>query len=63
MSNMGLLTSSLRKKVPFARAKAVTVGVMQELEKNGWTLGGEPSGHILTLDKASTHDAHCCGLR
>ena len=29
----------------------------------GWTLGGEPSGHILTLDKASTGDAIVAGLQ
>lgn len=63
MSNMGLQLALEKEGVPFARAKVGDRYVMQDLEKNGWTLGGEPSGHILTLDKASTGDAIVAGLQ
>ena len=36
---------------------------MQELEANDWILGGEPSGHILCLDKSRTGDAIIAGLQ
>ena len=36
---------------------------MQALEANGWILGGEPSGHILCLDKSRTGDAIIAGLQ
>ncbi|MFW2177099.1 MULTISPECIES: phosphoglucosamine mutase [unclassified Moraxella] len=63
MSNMGLQLAFEREGIAFERAKVGDRYVMQGLEKNGWTLGGESSGHILTLDKASTGDAIVAGLQ
>lgn len=63
MSNMGLQLAFEREGIAFSRAKVGDRYVMQELEKNAWTLGGESSGHILTLDKASTGDALVAGLQ
>ena len=36
---------------------------MQDLETKGWSIGGEPSGHILCLDKSRTGDAIVAGLQ
>lgn len=63
MSNMGLQLAFEQAGIEFVRAKVGDRYVMQELEKNGWQLGGESSGHILTLDKASTGDAIVAGLQ
>jgi phosphoglucosamine mutase len=37
--------------------------VLQALDENGWFIGGEPSGHILTLDKSTTGDAIIAALQ
>lgn len=63
MSNMGLQLAFEREGIAFERAKVGDRYVMQALQKHGWTLGGESSGHILTLDKASTGDAIVAGLQ
>ena len=63
MSNMGLQLALAKENINFERAKVGDRYVMQSLENQGWTLGGEPSGHILTLDKASTGDAIIAGLQ
>lgn len=63
MSNMGLQLALEKHGIDFVRAKVGDRYVMQELDKHGWKLGGEPSGHILTLDKASTGDAIVAGLQ
>ena len=52
MSNMGLELALKAANIEFTRAKVGDRYVMQELEANGWILGGEPSGHILCLDKS-----------
>ncbi len=63
MSNMGLQLALEQAGIAFDRAKVGDRYVMQNLETQGWLLGGEPSGHILTLDKASTGDALVAGLQ
>ena len=63
MSNMGLQLALERENISFVRAKVGDRYVMQNLTEQGWVLGGEPSGHILTLDKASTGDAIVAGLQ
>ena len=37
--------------------------MLEELEKNGWLLGGEGSGHLLALDKHSTGDGLISALQ
>jgi phosphoglucosamine mutase len=37
--------------------------VLEELEKRGWLLGGEGSGHLLALDKHSTGDGIVSALQ
>lgn len=63
MSNMGLELALNRARIDFCRAKVGDRYVMQDLEANGWILGGEPSGHILCLDKSRTGDAIIAGLQ
>lgn len=63
MSNMGLQLALEKANIGFERAKVGDRYVMQQLTTKGWTLGGEPSGHILCLDKSSTGDAIVAGLQ
>ncbi|WP_296243309.1 MULTISPECIES: phosphoglucosamine mutase [unclassified Psychrobacter] len=63
MTNMGLELALKDADIAFTRAKVGDRYVMQELEANGWILGGEPSGHILCLDKSRTGDAIIAGLQ
>ena len=63
MSNMALELALEKAQVPLLRAKVGDRYVLQGLEENGWTIGGEPSGHILTLDKSTTGDAIIAALQ
>ena len=63
MSNMGLELALKDADIEFTRVKVGDRYVMQELEANGWILGGEPSGHILCLNKSRTGDAIIAGLQ
>ena len=58
MSNFGLEEAFARLQVPFARSKVGDRHVHDLLCRKGWVLGGESSGHILCLDRASTG----CGI-
>ena len=49
--------------VPFARAKVGDRYVLELLNQHGWQLGGENSGHILTLDKHSSGDGIISALQ
>lgn len=63
MSNMALELALDQAKVPFVRASVGDRYVLQNLEDNNWVIGGEPSGHILTLDKSTTGDAIIAALQ
>lgn len=63
MSNMALELALAKADVPFIRAKVGDRYVLQALEENDWVTGGEPSGHILTLDKSTTGDAIIAALQ
>lgn len=63
MTNLALELALQRAHVPFVRAKVGDRYVLQALEENGWVIGGEPSGHILTLDKSTTGDAIIAALQ
>ncbi|MFW2002823.1 phosphoglucosamine mutase [Acinetobacter ursingii] len=63
MSNMALELALEKAHVPFVRAKVGDRYVLQALEENNWVIGGEPSGHILTLDKSTTGDAIIAALQ
>lgn len=63
MSNMALELALQQANVGFVRAKVGDRYVLQALEENAWAIGGEPSGHILTLDKSTTGDAIIAALQ
>lgn len=63
MSNMALEIALEKAQVSFVRAKVGDRYVLQELEQHDWLIGGEPSGHILTLDKSTTGDAIIAALQ
>lgn len=63
MSNMALELALEKVGVGFVRAKVGDRYVLQALEENAWVTGGEPSGHILTLDKSTTGDAIIAALQ
>lgn len=63
MSNVALELALANQGIKFYRAKVGDRYVMQELQERGWSIGGEPSGHILYLDKSRTGDAIVAGLQ
>ncbi len=63
MSNMALEIALNKANVELHRAKVGDRYVLQGLEDNKWAVGGEPSGHILTLDKSTTGDAIIASLQ
>lgn len=63
MSNMALELALQKAQVPFTRAKVGDRYVFQALADHAWVIGGEPSGHILTLDKSTTGDAIIAALQ
>jgi phosphoglucosamine mutase len=63
MSNYGLERAMAALGVPFLRANVGDRYVLQQLKQHGGVLGGETSGHILTLDRTSTGDAIVSALQ
>ena len=63
MTNMAVEIALRRKGVEFVRAKVGDRYVLEELEKRGWLLGGEGSGHLLALDKHTTGDGLISALQ
>lgn len=63
MSNVALELAMRERGIEFHRAKVGDRYVMQDLEAHGLSIGGEPSGHILCLDKSRTGDAIVAGLQ
>jgi phosphoglucosamine mutase len=63
MTNMAVELALRARGVAFVRAKVGDRYVLEELEKNGWLLGGEGSGHLLALDKHTTGDGLISALQ
>jgi phosphoglucosamine mutase len=63
MSNYGLERAMRELGVPFLRANVGDRYVLQQLKQHAGVLGGETSGHILTLDRASSGDAIVSALQ
>lgn len=63
MTNLALEHQLATMKIPFARAKVGDRYVLELLNQHGWQLGGENSGHILTLDKHSSGDGIIAALQ
>ena len=63
MTNMAVELAIKSQGVQFVRARVGDRYVLEELEKNGWNLGGEGSGHLLALDKHTTGDGLVSALQ
>jgi len=63
MTNMAVEVALKAKGVEFVRARVGDRYVLEELEKRGWLLGGEGSGHLLALDKHTTGDGLISALQ
>ena len=63
MSNLGLEHALEREGISFERARVGDRYVMERLVANGWSLGGESSGHIICLDKTTTGDGIIAALQ
>jgi phosphoglucosamine mutase len=63
MSNMGLENALKAKGIEFARSKVGDRYVMELLTQNDWKVGGESSGHVLSLDLISTGDGIISSLQ
>ena len=63
MTNMAVEVALQAKGVEFVRAKVGDRYVLEELDKRGWLLGGEGSGHLLALDKHTTGDGLISALQ
>jgi phosphoglucosamine mutase len=63
MSNFGLELALKKRNIPFLRSPVGDRHVHKALVSNGWTLGGEASGHLLCLDRTSTGDGIVSALQ
>ena len=63
MTNMAVEVALGAQGVKFVRAKVGDRYVLEELERNGWMLGGEGSGHLLVLDRHTTGDGLVAALQ
>ena len=63
MTNMAVELALAAQGVPLVRAKVGDRYVLEELEKKGWLLGGEGSGHLLALDRHTTGDGLISALQ
>jgi phosphoglucosamine mutase len=63
MTNYGMEQALQRLGIPFARAKVGDRYVLELLLERGWTLGGENSGHIVSLDQHTTGDGIISALQ
>lgn len=63
MSNFGLELALRRLGIPFERVPVGDRHVLARLMDIGGTLGGETSGHILSLDRTTTGDGLVTALR
>ncbi len=63
MANLGFELALQALDIPFARSKVGDRYVVELLQANGWQLGGENSGHILSLRHHSTGDGIIAALQ
>jgi len=56
MTNMAIELALQKRGVELVRSQVGDRYVLEALEQRGWILGGEGSGHLLSLDKQTTGD-------
>lgn len=63
MSNYGLEKAMKDLGIPFLRTQVGDRYVLEALKENNWLIGGEPSGHVVCLDKTTTGDGIVVALQ
>ncbi len=63
MSNYGLELALNKADIPFIRTKVGDRYILEALKQHDWRIGGEPSGHIVCLDKTTTGDGIVAALQ
>lgn len=63
MTNMAVEVALQQQGVEFIRAKVGDRYVLEVLHEKGWQIGGEGSGHLLSLDKHTTGDGLVSALQ
>ncbi len=62
MSNLGLVKALKEHKISVVRTSVGDKNVVEEMRESGYTLGGEPSGHIICLNHSTTGDGCIAAL-
>ncbi len=62
MSNLGMFQAMERAGVDVRRTAVGDRYILEEMTANGYSLGGEQSGHVIVLDHATTGDGTLTGL-
>jgi len=63
MTNLGLEKALAGYSISLERARVGDRYVLERLIEGGWVLGGEPSGHVICLDRTSTGDGIVAALQ
>jgi len=63
MTNLAVELALQQQKIPMRRAEVGDRYVLEVLAEQGWTLGGEGSGHLLVLDQHTTGDGLVSALQ
>jgi phosphoglucosamine mutase len=63
MTNLGLEHALAELGIGLERVQVGDRFIMEKLEAEGWALGGEPSGHIICLDRTTTGDGIVSALQ
>jgi phosphoglucosamine mutase len=63
MSNLGLEQALAGMGIGFERVQVGDRYIMERLQAKDWILGGEPSGHIICLDRTTTGDGIVSALQ
>jgi phosphoglucosamine mutase len=63
MTNLGLEQALAGEGIGLVRTSVGDRYILERLRQEGWTLGGEPSGHIICLDRTTTGDGTVSALQ
>jgi phosphoglucosamine mutase len=63
MTNLGLEHALQALDIPLVRTNVGDRYILERMREEDWTLGGEPSGHIICLDRTTTGDGTVSALQ
>lgn len=63
MSNLGLQEFCQKNNITFKKTKVGDRNIIEEMCKNNYNLGGEPSGHIIYKNYSNTSDGELASLK